>query len=100
MPTRLFTAAAGRPRAKRQASLATTEALRHPLEVVGTHGGLGQLAQQFHQGRNRLLELVGPAEIALLQHLLDPLIQPEGGLIGGRGTAGPVLFEELIGVLA
>ena len=51
---------------KRQASLATTEALCHPLEVVSAHGGLGQFAQQPHQGRDRLLELVGPAEIALL----------------------------------
>ena len=38
---------------KRQPSLPTTESLRHPLEVVGAHGGLGQFAQQPHQGRNR-----------------------------------------------
>ena len=86
---------------KRQASLAATEALRHPLEVVGAHSGLGQFAQQPHQGSDRLLELVGPAEIALLQHLLDLPIQPEGGLIEQSAViASPVLLEELIGVLA
>ena len=68
---------------------------------MGAHGGLGQFAQQPHQGRHRLLELVGLAEIALLQHLLDLPIQPEGGLIQQSAViAGPVLFEELIGVLA
>ena len=78
---------------QRQAGLAATEPLGHPLQVVAAHGALGQLAQQGHQGRHRLLELVRASQVAALQHLLDLPVEPEGSLIQqGAIVAGPLGF--------
>ena len=86
---------------QRQPRLATGEAFGDTLQVMAAHRRLGQLAQQFHQGRDRLLELIRAGEIAAGQHLLDLPVEPEGGGIEQTEVlAGAVLLEVLIGILA
>ena len=81
--------------------LASTEPFRRPLEVVGAHGGLGQLAQQTHQGGDGLLELISAAEIPFRQSLIDLPVQPQRCLIQQCPVLpGAVILQELIRILA
>ena len=76
-----------------EAGLTATEALGHLLQIAGAHGAGGQFAQQHHQFTHRLLELIGAAQIAAFQHLIDLPVEPERRLIEqGAVVAGAVLL--------
>ena len=84
-----------------QVGAALAEALGHLLDVAGAVGGLGQLAQQLHQGRHRLLKLISAAEITGGQNLLDLPVQPKGGPIQqGPILSRPVAAQKFIRILA
>ena len=83
-----------------QVGAALAEALGHLLDVAGAVGGLGQLAQQLHQGRHRLLKLISAAEITGGQNLLDLPVQPKGGPIQqGPILSRPVAAQKFIRIL-
>ena len=84
-----------------EAGLATGEALRHPLQVMAAHRRLRQLAEQFDQGRDRLLELIGSGQVTAGEHLLDLPVEPERGrLQQGAVVARAVGLEVVVGILA
>ena len=86
---------------QRQSALAATEPFSNALEVVRAHRRLGQLAQQSHQGRDRLLELIRLGKVSISEGLFDLPVQPEGSLVKqGPVITGAVILEELIRVLA
>ena len=86
---------------QRQPRLPAGEAFRHLLQVAAAHGALGEFAQQRHQGRHRLLELIALGEIATGQHLLDLPIEPErSGLQQGTVAGRAMEAQVVIGVLA
>ena len=86
---------------KRQTTLAAAEPFGDALEVMRAHRRLGQLAQQIHQGRDRLLELIGLGQVTFRQRLLDLPVQPERRLIEqGSVITGAMVLEELIRILA
>ena len=81
--------------------LAAAEPFGYLLEVTGANGTGRQLAQEGHQLGHRLLELIGLAEVAAVQHLVDLPIEPKGRLIEqGAVIRCSVVLQKFVGILA